>query len=158
MRDVSKKEILKNRIEVSSAKKSLVYFLINGSEIVYVGKTTMGISRVLSHCGTKEFDSYFTIDCDHEKLDETESNYIYKFEPRYNISLPENTKFISRNKLKKQYRVDGHAMRKVMALYSVKPTSLDCYSRDEIDKALTMAKADNILRYNPSTNSDWYLN
>ena len=158
MRDVSKKEILKNKIAVSSAKKSLIYFLIDNSEIVYVGKTTMGISRVLSHCGVKEFDSYSTIECTTDKLDEMESYYIYKFEPKHNISLPASSIFISRNKLKKQYRVDGHAMRKVMALYNVKSSSLGCYNRNDIENALVMAKRDNILRYNPSTNSDWFLN
>lgn len=154
---VSKEIIISNKQGVNSAKRSLVYFLIDGSEIVYVGQTTMGISRVLAHCGVKIFDSYSTIDCPASELDEMESNYIHKFNPKYNITLPYNKKYISKAKLKEEYRVAGSAMNKVMRLYGIKANDSGCYDRKEIEEALTKAKNENILRYDEGRNSDWHI-
>lgn len=159
MIDAQKEEIIKNKIAISSAKESFVYFLIDGSEIVYVGKTTMGIARLLSHCGVKEFDSYSTISCKPEHLDKMESHYIYKFAPKYNVLLPLNDVYISRHQFKKQYRVEGNAWKKIMKLYGIKSNSLDCYVRSEVEDALQRAKDDHIIYYDSeySNGNDWFM-
>lgn len=157
MKRLSEKEILENKISLSSARESFVYFLIKNSTIVYVGQTTSGLARVLSHCYNKDFDSYSTIPCPPENLDEMESDYIYKFYPKYNTSLPQNNKYISRFQLKKQYRIEGNALRRLIKLYGIKTNRLDCFIRKDIEDALKKGQEENIIYLRKGRNNDWYL-
>lgn len=68
--------------------KRVVYFLISCDEIVYVGKSIDGLSRVYTHFknGRYTFDSYWYIECLEEKeLKSLEMQYIKEFQPKYNI-------------------------------------------------------------------------
>lgn len=66
-----------------------IYFLIKNKEVVYVGQTTQGYSRIQAHTD-KNFDSVYFIRCDEYDLDELESKYVIKYKPIYNKALPPN--------------------------------------------------------------------
>ena len=69
-----------------------IYFLFNRDEIVYVGKSLWTMARIYSHerCKGKDFDSFTVLPFPAEQLDEKELEYICKFKPIYNTSLPPN--------------------------------------------------------------------
>lgn len=66
---------------------SIVYFLYDGDELVYVGKTGRGLARVYEH--TKKVFTHVSFQyCDDEYLDELEQAYIAIYKPKYNIVVP----------------------------------------------------------------------
>lgn len=64
----------------------MIYFLLQGEEVVYVGQTTKGIVRPLSH-SDKQFDGIKVLFVDKEDLDETEGYFIAKYKPKYNSKI-----------------------------------------------------------------------
>lgn len=70
-------------IDMTNIPKVFVYFLIDNGEVVYVGKTTVGLSRIYAH-KDKKYDKVYIILCDPEDLDFTETKYIAKYLPKYN--------------------------------------------------------------------------
>ena len=79
-------DILKNSIRYKTIIG--IYFLINKKEIVYIGSSISCLKRINSHFYSKTFNSYFVIRCEKEKLLKYESEYIFKFEPKYNSVIP----------------------------------------------------------------------
>lgn len=72
---------------------SMIYFLTKDNEVVYVGQSKQGMNRIYFHkFSKKDFDSFYFINCDIEKLDELESYYILKYLPKYNKSLEKYSK------------------------------------------------------------------
>lgn len=67
-----------------------IYFLMQGSEIVYVGQSTNCNFRIGNHLSDEQkvFDSYFMVECIESRLDEMEAKYIVKFRPKYNLAIP----------------------------------------------------------------------
>lgn len=88
-----------------------IYFLFDGEEIVYVGQSKDVCRRVGNHRlkkrehEPKTFDKFAFIQCDAEKIDEIETFYIAKFNPKYNNHLPNGvkSKWTSVNYLKTKY-------------------------------------------------------
>lgn len=80
----------KDFISIEEYKKVFIYFLIKNDEVVYVGKTTQGIFRPLSH-RNKDYDKINIIYCDVDKSDKLESYYILKYKPKYNKELNYNS-------------------------------------------------------------------
>lgn len=68
--------------------KGHIYFLFDGDEIVYIGRTTYGIDRVYRHCteagGYKQFDSVTMLECELREMEEIEKSWIKRLKPRYN--------------------------------------------------------------------------
>ena len=100
----------------------IIYFLIKNDEIVYVGQTKSGARRMIQHYHDKgrgnerEFDHVSFIECPVEKLNETEVQYIIKFNPIYNGStLPSNKRYKSKTYIKKKYRINGNILNKILA-------------------------------------------
>lgn len=73
----------KDFIAVPLYQNSFIYFLIKNDDVVYVGKTTQGLLRPLSH-KDKDYDSLAIIYCTEENIDELEDKYISKYKPPYN--------------------------------------------------------------------------
>jgi hypothetical protein len=86
-------EITRNKIP---AHLHCIYFLISKGEIVYVGKSGYGgFDRIGQHLkySDKVFDSYFIESCKEEEILNAETEYIVKFNPKYNKSIPTNKKY-----------------------------------------------------------------
>ncbi len=64
----------------------VVYFLISGREIVYVGKSSCGMNRIYTHLrrGNMIFDSYYYKITTPYVIDRLEKRYIKQFNPKYN--------------------------------------------------------------------------
>jgi hypothetical protein len=62
-----------------------IYFLFDGKEIVYIGKTTNLFGRIGSHTtGEYVFDSIRFLPVKEKDLDVMEREYIARFKPKYN--------------------------------------------------------------------------
>jgi hypothetical protein len=71
------------------AHPAIVYFLMRGGEVVYVGQSTAPWpSRILQHKdeGTKDFDDVWYLEVDAHSVCRVEEEYIRKFKPEYNRS------------------------------------------------------------------------
>ena len=85
--EISKKDIFSNLREKPYVGCS-VYFLTKGDEVIYVGQTRHGMTRIYSHAKTKDFDGYYLHPVKSEKdLDFVELQTIVKHKPRLNKSI-----------------------------------------------------------------------
>lgn len=80
-----------NVYKISELVKPCIYLLLRSDRVVYVGQSTMGFKRILNHYPEKNFDSIIVVDCSKENLNETEIEYIVKYQPEYNINLSNTT-------------------------------------------------------------------
>jgi hypothetical protein len=65
---------------ISITCNSLIYFLINKKEVIYVGQTNNGLRRPFAHYD-KTFDEVKIIPCLPEELDFWEDHFIQKYRP-----------------------------------------------------------------------------
>jgi excinuclease UvrABC nuclease subunit len=65
----------------------IIYFLLSGNEIVYIGKSMCGFARIYKHVTdkTKSFTHYYYHSVPEEYITLLEKQYIKKFLPKYNI-------------------------------------------------------------------------
>lgn len=63
-----------------------VYFLLSGSDVVYVGQSVSLAARISTHRseGYKAFDRVYYLPVDRSQLNHTERAHISKFRPKYN--------------------------------------------------------------------------
>lgn len=71
-------------MDLTDTPTIFIYFLISDDEVVYVGQTRRGLSRVYSHVYDKQFTKIYIIECDETELDYWEDFYIFKYKPKYN--------------------------------------------------------------------------
>lgn len=123
-----------NIITFQNLEECFVYFLLRDEEVVYVGQTSIGISRPFSH-KDKYFTSVKLIPCDFDKLDETEDFYIGKYKPIYNKSR--NYAYVysvqrTKLKLKEKYNVSFNirTLRKILKHLNI-TTFMDDYTGNE---------------------------
>lgn len=94
--------------DLTYVPKCFIYFLIQGDEVVYVGQTKRGLSRVYSH-SDKVYDKIYCITVEESALDKWENYYILKYSPMYNKKL--NTEMMYsiskiKNKLKENSEIN----------------------------------------------------
>lgn len=66
-----------------NVQRPIIYFLLDGDEVVYVGQSKIGLARPYSH-RDKVFTKIAIIDCEEGKLDDRETEFIKKYNPKYN--------------------------------------------------------------------------
>jgi excinuclease UvrABC nuclease subunit len=106
-------------VEVLAQKKPAlpkvtgIYFLIHGSEVVYVGQSVDIYSRISQHSKDvlKTFDSFSILECPAEHLGILEAHYIFKFHPLLNTTFPTNHAYKSFTQLKKLLNVSAPALK-----------------------------------------------
>lgn len=69
--------------------KFVIYFLYNGEEIVYIGKSSNPYARLNRHSNGRimDFEKIAVLDVMAEEMDHLERLYIRKFKPKYNLYL-----------------------------------------------------------------------
>lgn len=108
----SREDILQMQIPIiDNSNLSVIYFLIHENQIVYVGSSANGLSRIYQHIKDKKFDAYSYIVIPSERRAELENEYIFKFNPKYN-NLPNYDDMVSLKVLQKQLKE-----KKVQELY-----------------------------------------
>ena len=79
-----------------SRKKTGIYFLISGGEIVYVGKSINIDQRIWNKDGQKwksrSWEAWHWIECDVSQLDELERQYIDALSPKWNCDTETRVK------------------------------------------------------------------
>lgn len=81
-------EIFDYEYKVSDVLMPCIYFLFDNGNVVYVGKTEYGLKRILCHISDKKFDNVKIKVFNKELLDEKETYYIAKYNPKYNKVIP----------------------------------------------------------------------
>lgn len=61
-----------------------IYFLIKGTEVVYVGQSTNFHNRIAQHLSDKDFDGVFYMNLPEESLNDVEQALIWHLKPVYN--------------------------------------------------------------------------
>ena len=79
--------VTKAKAAALPCRKPIVYLLMQGDEVVYVGKSVSRITRLYQHwsLSDKEFDRVATIKCDALDQAQLETSLIAMLRPRYNI-------------------------------------------------------------------------
>ena len=113
---LNKEYIVENAVEVDKNNAiSFIYFLIDGDEVVYIGKSLKLHTRIRAHkCDVKVFDSVFAFPVKTSEASKIEEKYIRAYQPKYNCSYA----------------------------YSV---SIDDVSDDTIENSLTVKQAAEVL-------------
>lgn len=95
MQNLTEEKIIKKAIEIDSQKITGIFFLIKDEKIVFVGRTIIGVGAISQHFKDKDFDKYYFMKCPKEDVESLAYEYIIKFVPIYNKSLPKREGYIS---------------------------------------------------------------
>lgn len=75
---------------------NFIYFLLYKNDVVYVGQTTQGVLRPLSH-KDKKYDTIKIKYCDKCQLDVLEDEFIAKYSPKYNKKINQSAFYTFQN-------------------------------------------------------------
>lgn len=92
-----------NCIRIPIAREPIIYFLLDGNEVVYIGQSKLGLFRPYSH-SNKHFTSVSVVKCKLEDLDSLEIFYIRKYMPKYNQKIVDDKHEFSFGKVRKIIR------------------------------------------------------
>jgi len=83
------KDVLDLNVKKYKPYKPVVYFLVSGLDVVYVGKTISLPSRIDSHLSdvSKTFDEILYVELLEDQLNEIEQKLIRFYKPKYNIQF-----------------------------------------------------------------------
>lgn len=113
-----------------------IYFLFSGEEIVYVGQGQVVEERIYDHRKNKEFDSYYIIEIKEGDLNDIEAYFIIKYQPKYNNSVPGNSRFLMMQKLKERYNSNAHVIKKAIKKHCINQEFLGYYDVVKVDVAM----------------------
>ncbi len=116
--------------KIERLRETFVYFLLKDEEVIYVGQTKAGISRLSAH-GDKDYDEIYVMYCDDSELDYLEDKYITKYKPKYN-KQPNYYMNISMQRVKKAARrysgIDNlniYTVRRVCKALEIEPFAIN---------------------------------
>lgn len=81
--------------ELNSFQNEFIYLLIDNSKVVYVGQTTSIQKRIYAHTTSQKIFDSFAIKSTVSNSNNEESELIFRYSPKYNKSLPQNSRFIN---------------------------------------------------------------
>ena len=116
--------ILSNKRDAKSLleEEYSVYFLIEGEEIIYIGKSTNYQNRLHQHKIDKEFDSFYVHSCkNRSEMEILEFKMIAKYKPILNKTLPTVEIYPSANKLKSYLNMGAWEFKRFLKKYDIKP-------------------------------------
>lgn len=119
---------------LDARKNYLIYFLLQGDEVVYVGQTTQNLIRPFSH-KDKKFDSVAVIyqSEDKEELNVIEEYYIKKYAPKYN----------------RVFNPEGYANEVITECYEIekiKEFTQYCMTREQLNTKLELENVSGLSR------------
>lgn len=95
---------------------SCIYKLYDEDTIVYVGQSAINAyGRIGNHLKDKVFDSFEIINCDINTLNEIEAELIIQNKPKYNSTIPNNSKWISKNIAKNKLNLNKNRFNKLLS-------------------------------------------
>ena len=104
-----------------------VYLLWKDGEVVYVGQSESIQQRVSTHLADpkKYFNAVSYAVVETGDLNQLEADLIVKYDPYLDHGLPRNTKYVTKNHIKKHLGIGGWDLRKI--LRNIKPIWRDYY-------------------------------
>lgn len=128
-----------------------IYFLLKNNEVVYVGKTTKGIQRPISHSYTKDYDLIKIIYCEEKDLDYLEDKYILKYKPVYNklVNLISNyslPRVRDRVRVEFSNKITIPKVKKLLSKLNIEPFEYNCIKyikKEEFDKLMKFLHENN---------------
>lgn len=130
--------------KIERLRETFIYFLLKDGEVIYVGQTKAGISRLSAH-GDKDYDEIYVMYCDDSELDCLEDKYITKYRPKYNRQ-PNFVMNVSLQRVKKRLREKSGndrltiwTIRRAMKELGIEPFLIETtpyVKRDEADKII----------------------
>ena len=106
-------------IEKQKDLGTVVYFLYNKGELVYVGSTSSFFTRLGNHLETKVFDSFKVIPTTVEDRWNDEAKYIFELSPKYNKKLPQNDIYYTLSKVISEFKGVKKNYKEMFELMSV---------------------------------------
>ena len=92
-----------DKINIKSVRG--IYFLFDGSTLVYIGQSENIFKRVPIHLETKKFDSWNYIEFVEDDLNILQAEYILKYRPKCNASIPKNNRWMSQSLIKEIHNI-----------------------------------------------------
>ena len=113
--------ILSNSQALGDAFTPGIYYLIDDSEIVYIGQSLCMMSRITTHFADnkKVFNRFYCDPATLHDLDVLEINEIIQHNPKYNIALPQNDTYASMGKLKARFREPEYKIRAIIKEHNI---------------------------------------
>lgn len=135
-KDISLVDLVK-QAEPIPENRGEIYFLLDGDEVVYVGQTVSGITRIQTHAkdDKKVFDRYVMYECPDNLMNEAEAYFIVKFSPRYNMTIPPNRWFIPISTIKKMVG-NGWVLRRTIKSLGIEPAWGGYYRVKDVDRII----------------------
>jgi len=127
-----KSEIVENAVQYMNCKFSGIYFLVKDFEIIYVGQSVNVSRRIIEHLKSKNFDSFFAIDCKSTGLNDFEAHYIAKFSPVLNKVMPPSTLLVRLNDYLMFYDFDTALLESVLHSRGDFPAWRDYYRVEQM--------------------------
>lgn len=115
-----------------------IYFLIHRDEIVYVGQSTDIDTRIKAHRLKRNqpgmmFDSYAYVLCDASHLNDLEAEYIMALEPKRNMTVPPNAKWVPFWKLEQELGLSTAKVVDLLIEHGIRSRN-GRYRREEIEE------------------------
>jgi hypothetical protein len=121
---LKKIDIFKNKTTIDTRNIRIIYFLTKKDVVVYVGQSSVGVTRIYHHIveNKKDFDafSYIAVD-ENDDLDTVEAHYIIKFNPIYNMKIHGNKYYKSLDTIKKLLGVSKWEINKIIRNKGINP-------------------------------------
>ena len=119
--DLSYLTVVANKNEYETLSVKGVYFLLKGSEIVFVGQSTDVLIRIAQHWAQKEkqFDAYYIVECPVSEFNLVQAYFIYKFKPLHNNSLPSQEMFKSLSQINSIFDTNLTQIKKFIRLNGI---------------------------------------
>lgn len=123
---IKKDLILKSKKPVNRIIGYIVYFLLKGDEIVYIGSTRNLNFRMEYHYKTKDFDYIYYIKTrDEETMFRVEAENIINYNPKYNKLL--NEKYITISYIQTYIKKMGYKVNKKEIKKAINSLSISVY-------------------------------
>lgn len=119
--DLDYAAVVRNKTDYKPPAIMGVYFLLRGSEVVFVGQSADVLVRISQHWAEKEkkFDGYTVIECPADEQNLVQAHFICKFKPVHNSALPQQNMFKSLPQLKRVLGVDLRELKKFIRIHNI---------------------------------------
>lgn len=132
------KEIISQLSKDRISKIVGIYFLYQNDDIVYVGQSQNVGQRVYSHLakGEKDFSHCAVYGCSElsqQEMDNLEARFILELSPRYNGSIPANSKYKTIAQLKKILKATAWGIKRWIRDHDIKCVGLGHYKLEDFE-------------------------
>ena len=144
---INKKLIIEHAVYVKDKIRPSIYILLDGDEIVYVGRSVNPYNRIGVHLSNKKFDQFTILNNKHFSMDVKNFDALYpyleeyliiKFNPKYNKNI-DCLVYISSKMIKKEYGIGAWERRRLVSEHGISGYELHgliYYARNDIQNAI----------------------